>query len=254
MNFALGEFFVVGALLFITVQQRGLPFPIAFLISLLVIVICAFFIERVLLRRALRQAPIIAAAATFGLAMSSAGAAKLIWGTYPLYSSPFTGVKPLQIFNVTIDPQTFWIWGITAIILCLLLMFFRRTAIGKAMRGCAENTDAALIVGINVKRMRLLSFILAGVAGAIAGIIISPLIFVTYDMGLSIAIKGFVACIIGGMGNILGAFLGALILGLFEALIGGLISTTFRDAGVYTLLILLLVFKPQGIFGGSRVE
>jgi len=134
-----------------------------------------------------------------------------------------------------------------------LTLFFERNIMGKAMKACADNPDAAKLVGINVNHMILLSFALSAAIGAVAGIGMTPLALMEYDRGAMLAVKGFAAVILGGLGSFPGAILGGLVLGLIESLGAGYISSGYKDAFALIILLLLLFVKPSGLLGNATV-
>ena len=137
-----------------------------------------------------------------------------------------------------------------------LFFFFEYTFQGKALRACAVNQLAARLMGISPRGMSLLVFSLAGALGALAGIVITPITMATYDMGLMLGLKGFVAAVIGGLRSPGGAVLGGLILGLMEALGAGLVSSHYKDLIAFVALLVVLLYRPEGLLGlthGKRV-
>ena len=140
--------------------------------------------------------------------------------------------------------------GVTA---TCLTFFFNKTIIGKAMNACADNPDAARLVGINVQHMVLLSFALSAAIGAVAGLTMTPIALMEYDRGAMLAVKGFGAAILGGLGSFSGAILGGLILGLIESLGAGLLSSGYKDAYALIVLLAVLFFRPSGIMGNLDV-
>jgi branched-chain amino acid transport system permease protein len=189
---------------------------------------------------------------TVGAAVLIKGVAMLLWGkeAYPL--PPFSGNVPFHLGEATILPQNLWVLGLTVVLVAALEAFFRLTLVGKAMRACSYNPRAARLVGIAAGRMVQLSFGVSAALGAGAGILIAPLTLGVYDMGTMLGLKGFSAAIIGGLGSLLGGVLGGLILGVAEALASGLISSGYRDAVAFLLLLIVLFVRPQGVLGGRR--
>jgi branched-chain amino acid transport system permease protein len=178
----------------------------------------------------------------------------LFWGK-DIYTLPhFSGEEPLLFLGATILPQTLWIIGILCVVVAILALFFNFTMVGKAMRACAVNPVAASLVGINVKKMVLLSFALSAALGAIAGIIITPIALMEYDRGAILALKGFAAAVLGGLGNGVGAVVAGLIIGILESLGAGFISSGYKDAIALIVLLLVLFIKPSGIFGVSEAS
>ncbi len=145
-----------------------------------------------------------------------------------------------------------WVLGVGALVVLILEAFFRLTLVGKAMRACAYNPRAARLVGISASRMVQLSFGLSAALGAAGGILIAPLTLGVYDMGTMLGLKGFSAAILGGLGSSLGGVLGGLLLGVAESLASGLISSGYRDAVAFFILLLALFIRPQGLLGGKE--
>jgi len=159
--------------------------------------------------------------------------------------------KGAEFAGVMIKAQSLWIWGTTLIVLLGLGYFFERTVLGKAFRACAVNRRAARLVGVSPSRMSLLAFVVAAALGAIAGIVLAPATTPMYDMGLKPGLKGFVAAIMGGLVSSPGAVAGGILLGILENVGAGVTKAGFRDMFAFIILILILVLRPHGIFGGG---
>jgi branched-chain amino acid transport system permease protein len=166
----------------------------------------------------------------------------------------FSGEKVIRVMGAAILPQHLWIFAITIGVVIFLQYFFHRTLIGKAMRATAFNRRAASLVGVNANHMILLSFAMSGGLGAIGGMIIAPITTTSYDTGIMLSLKGFAAAILGGYGNSTGAILGGLILGVLESLGAGLISSKFKNAFAFFILLLVLFFKPTGLLGHGEAD
>lgn len=173
----------------------------------------------------------------------------LIWGKDPLSQPSFSGEEPVRIGEVVIATQTFWVVGTLLLVAGLMWFFFTRTLYGKAILAVSENRDAASLVGINNSLAVLASFALSALVGALAGAVVTPITFVSYDGGTMIGLKGFIALTLGGMESIWGGIVGGLVLGLIEALGAGYISAQFKDLLAFLLLILVLYMRPVGILG-----
>jgi branched-chain amino acid transport system permease protein len=161
----------------------------------------------------------------------------------------FTGNEPIHFFGAAIIPQALWVLGITLAAVISLTIFFKCTLFGKAMRACADDPQASLIVGINVRIMILVSFATSAALGAIGGIIITPITTMEYSRGPILVLKGFAAVVLGGMGNLFGAVVAGALIGIFETFTAGLLSSSYKDAIVLVILIVILVLKPNGLFG-----
>jgi branched-chain amino acid transport system permease protein len=140
---------------------------------------------------------------------------------------------------------------LTAVAIVGLVLFFRKTTMGLAMRGVAANTEAAAVVGLKVWRVKAASFALAGALGGLAGCLVTPITTLSYDVGVLLGLKGFAAAILGGFGSFPGAILGGLILGLLESLGAAYISSAYKDVIAFIVLLLVLFIRPRGLLGGT---
>ena len=152
-------------------------------------------------------------------------------------------------FGAALSPQVFWVLGAVAVAVGVLQFFYRRTLYGRAMRACSSNPEAAMLVGINTGNMRTLAFALSAGLGALAGCVISPISMTHYEMGPGLAIKGFAAAILGGLGNPMAAVLGGLIVGLLEAFSVSVLPAAFKDVSAFAILLLVLFVRPHGLLG-----
>lgn len=248
VNFSQGDFASLGALAAIGFLAWGMPLAAALVAAVLLIGLLGVLIERVAVRPVgndvLRGIVI-----TIGVGVALQGIAVLVWGTDAQPLRAFSGEKPIDLGGVTVPPQALWILGTAAAMMALLYAFFMHTFVGKAFRACAVNAFAASLTGIPTQAMRAISFFVSAVTGAIAGVIVAPIAFMQYDSGIFLGIKGFVACIIGGFGNPIGAALGGLLLGLLEALSTGYLSSGYKNAIAFVVLLAFLFVRPQGILG-----
>lgn len=260
INFAQGEFVMLGAMLSVTFYNIDLPLPpalnliVAILLAVAITTVVGIVMERVAIYPA-RRSPIVALIIiTIGADIAIRASAQLIWGTRPYFLPAFTTLDladlTIHLGDIIVKAQYLWIWGVGAIILTALFFFFERTLMGKALRACAINRRAAQLMGISPSRMSLLAFVLAAALGAIGGIVLAPATASTYDMGLKPGLKGFVAAIMGGLVSFPGAVIGGLLLGILENLGAGLTKAGLKDIFAFIVLILILLFRPHGIIGG----
>lgn len=248
VNFAQGEFAMFGALTAIMLHSIGLPLWLAILLSIIAVGLLAMIIERVAIRP-LGTHVTRGIVVTIGIGVILQGAAILIWGTDAQPMPAFSGERPFRIGETTMLPQTLWIFGTSAALMVLLYLFFQHTYLGKIMRACAINPFSAQLMGIRLGAMRSFSFLLSGIFGAIGGIIVAPIALTQYDSGIHLGINGFVACIIGGFGNPVGAAVGGLLLGVIEAMSSGFVSSGFKNAISFVLLLIFLSVRPGGLLG-----
>jgi branched-chain amino acid transport system permease protein len=245
INFAQGEFAMLGALLAVSLIGAGLPQGLALAASVMGVGIFAAVLYRVGLRPARDASPLTLIIITIGAALAIRGAALVIWGTEPYGMAPFTAGSPVQVHGAFIRLQSLWVLGTTLVLQPLLHAFFTRTMLGRSLRACAVNRLAARLMGIRTDRMALLAFGLSGAVGALGGIIIAPIIFATYDMGLMLSLKGFVAAVMGGLVNYPAAVAGGFLLGILESLGAGFISSGYKDAIAFIALFIILLSKPR---------
>ena len=144
--------------------------------------------------------------------------------------------------------------GVTAVMVLAVRAFFDRTLVGKAILACANNRKAAHLVGINVSLMLLVAYGLSAFLGAVAGILVAPIAYTSYDAGIMLGLKGFSAAILGGMGSSMGAVAGGLLLGVLESLGAGFISSGYKDAIAFMVILMVLFFKPSGLFGRKAAD
>ena len=255
INFAQGEFVMLGGMLtlfFISVLK--VPIWVAMPCAVLVSALGGLLFERLAIRPLRQPTPINLVIITIGGSILIRGLSMLLWGKDTHSLPPFSGDDPIAIGGATILPQHLWILAITVVIIAANKFFFYHTISGKAMRACSYNRRAAGLVGIDVRRMVLLSFIISSAMGAVAGIIVAPLTMTAYDVGVMLGLKGFCAAIIGGMSSGVATVVGGLILGVLESLGAGLISSGYKDAIAFIILLLILLIRPQGLFGKAESE
>jgi len=252
LNLAQGEFVALGALLAVSMYAAGMPMAAAFTVSVLLVAMLGGFLERFAIHTARGASGLTLIIITIGLSISLRGLALLIWGT-ETYSLPaFSKGGPLFIGGAAVNPQSLWIFGLTAITLAGLYAFFELTYWGKAVKASVINRAAARLVGINPHTVSFLAFTASGALGAAAGIFIAPITMTTYDMGFMLGLKGFVAAVIGGLSNVGGAVLGGILLGILESYSAGLISSGLKDAIAIIILLAVLLIRPEGIIGAIR--
>ncbi len=247
INFAQGEFAMLGALLTISLIAAGLPQGLAVTGAVVGVGTFAAILYRMALRPARDSSPLTMIIITIGAALSIRGVALAIWGTEPYAMPPFSSGEPLQLAGAVIRLQSLWVLGVTLLLQPLLHVFFTRTILGRSLRACAVNRLAARLMGIRTDRMALLAFGLSGAVGALGGIIITPIIYATYDMGLMLSLKGFVAAVMGGLVNYPAAVAGGFLLGILESLGAGLVSSGYKDAIAFVALFAILLSKPRWI-------
>jgi branched-chain amino acid transport system permease protein len=255
INLAQGEFVMLGGLVMVFVHVTlGVPLVLAFCLTVVLVTAVGILLDRLAIRPIRNPSVLTLIIATIGASIVIKGAAMLIWGKDPFDLPAFSGRTPILFGGASIQPQYLWIIGFLIAVAIGLTFFFNKTIIGKAMNACADNPNAARLVGINVQHMVLLSFALSAAIGAMAGITMTPIALMEYDRGAMLAVKGFGAAILGGLGSFGGAICGGLILGLIESLGAGLLSSGYKDAYALIVLLAVLFLRPSGIMGNLEVS
>ncbi|MEW6263848.1 MAG: branched-chain amino acid ABC transporter permease [Thermodesulfobacteriota bacterium] len=190
---------------------------------------------------------------TIALSILIRGLAMFIFGKDPYFMSHFLPERPIRILGASVLPQTLLIVAIIVLVVILVGLFFGFTMTGKAMQACAFNRNTAQLMGINDRWMILLSFALSALVGAVAGFMVTPITLMEYDRGPMLALKGFGAAVLGGLGHGYGAVAAGFILGILEALGAGLISSGYKDAVSLIILLVVLFYKPSGLFGRAEI-
>ncbi len=255
INFAQGEFVMLGGMISVYFfSLMKLPLPVAIIAAIPLATAVGALFERLAIRPLKHATHLNLVIITIGGSILIRGLAMLIWGKDTHALPTFSGNEPLSLGGATLLPQNLWIYAITLLIFIGSKLFFNYSVTGKAMRACACNRTAASLVGIDVRRMVLFSFVISSALGSMAGIIIAPLTMTSYDVGIMLGLKGFCAAIIGGMSNGIGTVFGGLLLGILESLGAGLISSGYKDAIAFIILLLILFIRPQGLFKKAETE
>jgi branched-chain amino acid transport system permease protein len=248
INLAQGEFAALAGLIAISASQSGLPLLVAVVLGVVSVAVVAVLMERLTIAPVRRMTTLVSIILTLGVSTVLKAAMLLVWGPEGRGLSPFPG-STLTVLGISMRSQELWILGTTAVVALAIGWFYEQTMWGKALRACASQPVAARLVGISPARAAMISFLIAGVTGAIAGVVASPVYFSSWESGLAIGLKGFVAATLGGLVSIRGAILGGLVLGVLENLVAGYVDTGFRDAVAFVVLIVVLVLRPGGVFG-----
>ncbi len=254
INLAQGEFVVIGGLMmwFFT-ESAKLPFLLSVLLTVLSAGLVGLLMERLTIKPLKKADLLLMIMVTIAVSILMRGILMFKFGKEPYDYPPFTEGEPISIAGAILQQQTLWVIGITGVCIVLLFFFFNRTIIGKAMRACAVDTTAAKLVGINVSQIVMISFILSAVVGAIGGIAITPISLMEYDKGPMLAVKGFCAAIMGGLGRGRGAVIGGFALGILESMTAGYIHSGLKDAVALVIMLTILFFRPAGIFGSATM-
>lgn len=254
LNFAQGEFVMIGGMSAVSLVGAGAPMPVAIVGAVAIAAVVGLLLERLAVGQARNADVVTLVIITIGASIFLKGLAQLVWdkSIHPL--APLSGDKPIELFGATILPQSLWVLGVTVLIVSALSWFFNRTLYGKAMLATSYNRLAAQLVGVEVRRVLFASFGLAAALGAIAGVLVAPITFTSYDIGVMLGLKGFAAAILGGLGSFPGAIVGGLVLGLLENLGAGYVSSAYKDVIAFAIILAVLFFRPDGLLGAIKSE
>lgn len=254
INFAQGEFIMLGGMSAVFLAGAGLPLPFAIILAVGITGLAGLLLEKFAIEPAKNAEVVGLIIITIGASLTIRGLVQ-VWlgkGTHALPA--FSDDTPIVIFGASLMPQSLWVVGVMLLIVVLLSWFFGRTLLGKSMLATSHNKLAAQLVGVNTRLILLLSFGMAAVLGAVGGIFIAPITYTSYDVGIMLGLKGFVAAVLGGLGGGGGAIVGGLILGIAEAMTAGYVSSAYKDAVPFVLILLILFFKPSGLFSSKVSE
>lgn len=254
VNFAQGEFVMLGGMITVAAYAMGVPLPLAAFIAVAATAAVGVAINKLAIEPA-RGAPVVSLIIiTIGASIFLRGVAQLIFGKQ-IHSLPaFSGDEPFRILGATILPQSLWVIAGAIVVFVGLWAFFTRTLTGVAVLATSNNRVAAQLVGVDTRFIMTLSFALSAGIGALAGVLVTPITLTSYDVGLALALKGFAAAMLGGMGNPKGALVGGILLGLLEALTAGYLSSQYKDAAAFIVILAVLFFLPQGLFGRKATD
>jgi len=253
MNFAQGEWVVMGGMTSALLFAATNSILLACLAAVLIIIVVGIVSERLVIWPLRRPNALLITLVSIGLAICTRSLVMLVLGKKPVGYPGFSSTSTLMLGGVTVQTQTLWIIGLTLAFLIVMHLFFERSIMGKALRAAAADRDAAALVGVRVETTVMLSFAIAALAGALAGAIITPLTLSSYDQGAMFGFKGFSAAMLGGVGSLPGAIVGGLALGLLEAFGSFYISSDFKDAIAFAVLLLILFVRPSGFLGRADV-
>ncbi|NPA05791.1 MAG: branched-chain amino acid ABC transporter permease [Chloroflexi bacterium] len=254
INFAQGEFLLIGAyLMYATIVQIGLPWTLGVLVTMVVAVLLGILIERFVLRPLIGEPIISVIMATIGLSSLLQAVVRIIWGSQPKAFPAFIPSTPVTIFGATVGADRLWAIGIAALLMLFFSLFFRFSKEGIAMRAVADDQQAAMSMGISVKKVFAWAWSIAAVTAAIAGAIVANIVGVGPHLS-HFGLRVFPVVILGGLDSIPGAIVGGVIIGLLEAYVGGYIGGGLNQVISFVVLVLILMIRPYGLFGREIIE
>lgn len=254
VNFAQGEFVMLGGLTTVFLGMAGIWLPLAGLLAILITVLVGLALYKFAIEPARGAAAVTLIIITIGASIFLRGIAQIVFDKRFHALPHWFGQQPINLAGASILPQSLVVLAGALVTVALLFYFFERTLFGKAVLATAANRLAARLSGINTDVVVGFSFAVSAAIGAVAGILIAPITLTSYDVGTLLALKGFAAAMLGGMGNPIGAVVGGLAVGLLESVSAGLISSKYKDAIGFIVILFVLFAMPNGLFGKARVE
>lgn len=250
INFAQGEFVMLGGMTMVTLYGE-LHWPLYFSIPVTIAIttVVGMGLMRVSYRPGKSTSLIGVLIVTIGASLMISGSALHIWDGDIHRFPPFSGDVPVEFMAATVAPQSLWVIGLTLVVVVFLVLFFHLSIYGKAMRACALDRTGAGLMGIRVRSMVLLSFAMSAALGSVAGIIMTPLTMTDYSGGMLLAIKGFSAAMLGGMGSFVGAVIGGFVFSFLESFAATFVSGSLKELVTFIVIINVLLFMPRGIMG-----
>jgi branched-chain amino acid transport system permease protein len=255
VNFAQGEMIMLPVFfIYVFFVVWELPLILAILLTLLLSAALGYLIEKGIIQHLLGKPFLTIIIVTFALSEFIKYSVAIVATAYAWPFPSLFSPMPISVGGIVLSQEDIGVIGTVAIVIFLLYLFMKRTKTGKAMRAVAQDRKVAKIVGINVLGIIALVFVINGLLVAIGGVLIAPIYFVRYDIGVMIALKAFIAAIMGGFNRIQGPLAGGLFLGVTEGLVSTYVSSAYRDIFVFAILIIILLIKPEGFFGIKEEE
>ncbi len=254
INFAQGEFVMLGGMTAVTLH-RLVPLPLAIAGAVLLTMAVGALVELTCIRWLKKPSVIRMIIITIGVSIVLREIALLAWGESVRALPYFTGneVSSIALLGARVSPQVVWSLATCVVIVAFLRFFFQHTSLGRQMRACAANRDAAALCGIATKNLVTLSFVLSAGIGALAGCVVSPITYTAYNVGSGLAIKGFTVAILGGLGSSMGAVAAGFVVGVLESFSVSLLPTAYKDAISVAVLLAILFLRPSGLFGSREL-
>lgn len=250
INFAQGDFAMVPMFIMLGLfVVLGLPFWISFLITMLACALMGYLFERLIVRKLWDGGVLVIIVGTLGLSGLLVNGVQLVATPLTLFFPPNFSQDPIEFWGLHFSPEDIWNVVIIAVLIMSLHFWIKKSRMGKAMQAMAQSRETAILMGIEVRNVIIMVFVLNSVIAGIAGVLAAPIYYVSYKVGGYLGIKAFMAAVIGGFNRIHGALVGGLAIGFAETFSAAYISTAYRDAFALVLLIIVLMVKPEGILG-----
>ena len=253
INFSQGEFVMAGGMSTVFLLKAGLPLGVSFILAIMITSMIGIVLYK-LISYSKDSSQISLIILTLGFAIFLRGLAEVVFDK-ELHTLPsFVGDGSFDMLGTTLTYQSILIMVVSIVIVIFLYFFFKKTKTGQAMMAASINVDAARLMGINIKKILMINFALSAAIAAIGGVLLTPITSTNYEVGIMLGLKGFAAAIIGGLGNPFGAVAGGLVLGILESLIAGYVSSEYKDAVAFVVMLGILFFMPGGIFGNTKAQ
>lgn len=254
VNFSQGEFVMIGGLTTVFLSMYGVPVWAAAIAAVFVATVVGVLLQKLAIEPARHASDVSLVIITLGASIFIRGVAELIFDKQFHSLPPISSRPTVHVLGAAIMTQSMWVLGSTLAMFAVLWLFLQRTVAGKGLRACASNRLAARLVGINISVAQCLAYGLSAALGALAGVLVTPITLTRYDVGVLLAMKGFSAALLGGIGNPLGAVVGGLLLGLLESLAAGYVTSVYKDGVAFVALIIVLLLMPGGLLGSKVVD
>jgi branched-chain amino acid transport system permease protein len=255
VNFSQGDFAMLGAYAMVTMfTMLRLPYGLSIILSLAVLAVIGILFNYGVYYPLRERTYLPVIISTLGAGIFMENAVLALFGPQPHPLGKVFASQGIELGGVFLDSQYLVILAVTAVAVAFQYFFFEHTLLGKKLQATSQDKEMARLVGIPVAWMIALTFIYSATLGGLAGVLIGPILFVSTGMGGTIALKAFSSTVIGGFGDVTGAIVGGLLLGVVEAFAGAYISVPYKDAFGFLLLFFFLLVRPQGIFGERVAE
>ncbi|HEU4808641.1 MAG TPA: branched-chain amino acid ABC transporter permease [Homoserinimonas sp.] len=246
INIAQGDYATLAGFGAIWLTVAGMPLLLSILVAILSVTLVSILVERLVIARVKNMTVLVSLIVTLGVSILLEASMLVIWGPEALRLPALPG-EDMLIGGVSIRSQDLWMVGALVVVGGGIVLFYEKTRWGKALRACAEQPVAARIVGISPVMASVIAFAIAGLVGAVAGVVYSPIYLTIWSGGLLLGLKGFVAAVLGGLTSFRAAIVGALLLGVLESYVAAYLHSGYRDAVAFFILIAVLVFRTEGL-------
>ena len=253
LNFAQGEFLLIGAYSIYATIALGLPWPLAVVVALAIAVLIGVLVERLVLRPLVGESAIAVIMVTIGLAAVLRAGVQLIWGTTPKAFPGFIPQTTVSVGGVLIPVNRLWAIGLAALVLLGFTLVFQRSRWGIAMRAVADDQQAALVMGISVRRIFAMAWALAAASAVVGGLLLANIVGVSGEVA-TFGLVVFPVVIVGGLDSIAGTLVGGVIIGLLAEYTSAYIDPKLAEVVPFLALVLILLVRPYGLFGQVRIE